>query len=472
MFPFGNAPPVSPGRTANLVRHTCCMTMAVERGMHMNPQTLDIASRSWAEPLTPPPQQLPEGTVLHDTYRILHPVAEGGCGAVYAAAHARLPGQFAVKVLHRGLIRNLEAMTRFRQEAEITSTLRHPHIVQVLDFNVTPDGFPYLVMELLDGRPLATVLAQRGAVDPAAAVHLVEQIAQALDAAHAKGIVHRDLKPDNVMLLSSDGMPDFVKVLDFGISQASWRPRLTDNTHVAGTPQYMAPEQACGLRDEIGPWTDQFSLAAITYTLLSGREPFSAEDPIAVLYQVVHNDPPPPSRYMPLGAAVDATIMRGLAKKPVDRFPDVLTFAASLRAVIAAPPVAAGPVVLARPQPEPGVPVFADVPPAPAVAEAPAIAVAAAGVVALGDGQPIRAFDAPRPVPPEPPAVAAPGRQTARLIRKVRRRIHHGPRNLALLAVAAAAAVFWFSPAARARGAAVWHRAQARAEQVIGQAMR
>ncbi len=98
---------------------------------------------------------------------------------MYAAAHARLPGHFAVKVLHRGLIRNLEAMTRFRQEAEITSTLRHPHIVQVLDFNVTPDGFPYLVMELLEGRPLATVLAERGAMEPAAAVRIVEQIAQA-----------------------------------------------------------------------------------------------------------------------------------------------------------------------------------------------------------------------------------------------------------------------------------------------------
>ncbi len=406
----------------------------------MNPQTLDIANRSWAEPLTPVPQQLPEGTVLHETYRILHPVAEGGCGAVYAAAHARLPGQFAVKVLHRGLIRNLEAMTRFRQEAEITSTLRHPHIVQVLDFNVTPDGFPYLVMELLDGRPLATVLAERGAMEPAAAVRIVEQMAQALYAAHVRGIVHRDLKPDNVMVLSSDGMPDFVKVLDFGISQASWHPRLTDNTHVAGTPQYMAPEQACGLRDEIGPWTDQFSLAAITYTLLTGREPFSAEDPIAVLYQVVHNDPPPPSRYAPLAPAVDATIMRGLAKKPAERFPDVLAFAESLRAAIAAA----------------------------TVVEEPAIAVEDAGATI----HPIRAFDAPRPVPPEPPAVPPPGRQTARLIRKVRRRIHRGPRNLMLLAVAAAAAVLWFSPTARARGAAVWHRAQARAEQMLGQAMR
>ncbi|MES1157766.1 MAG: protein kinase, partial [Haliangium ochraceum] len=418
--------------TADLVRHACCKTMALERGSHMTPQTLDIANRSSFEPPPPPPQELPPGTVLHDTYRLLHAVAEGGCGTVYAAAHARLPGQFAVKVLHRGLIRNLEAMTRFRQEAEITSTLRHPHIVQVLDFNVTPDGSPYFVMELLEGRPLATVLAERGAIEPAAAVHIVEQIAQALYAAHLRGIVHRDLKPDNVVLLSGQGMPDFVKVLDFGISQASWRPRLTDNTHVAGTPQYMAPEQACGLRDEIGPWTDQFSLAAITYTLLTGQEPFTAEDAIAVLYQVVHSDPPLPSHHTRLGAAVDATIMRGLAKKPVDRFPDVLAFAESLRAALFATPVT--PVATA-PAPEPEIPA--------GVAQARPVAAQHAPV------GPVRAFDAPRPVPPEPPPVPAPGRQTVRLIRKVRRRIHRGPRTLALLAVAATATVLYFSPTAR-----------------------
>ena len=406
----------------------------------MTPPMNDVP---WSEPPTPPPQELPAGTVLHDTYRILHPVAEGGCGAVYAAAHARLPGQFAVKVLHRGLIRNLEAMTRFRQEAEITSTLRHPHIVQVLDFNVTDEGFPYLVMELLEGRPLASTLAESGSIAPAATVRIVGQIAQALSAAHARGIVHRDLKPDNVMLLTAGGMEDFVKVLDFGISQASWRPRLTDNTHVAGTPQYMAPEQACGLRDQIGPWTDQFSLAAIAYTMLTGREPFSAEDAIAVLYQVVHNDPPPPSEHAAVGAAVDAAIMRGLAKRPADWFPDVLQFAETLRAAVATASATATPadgtcIVLAP-----------EDPPAPA-----------------------RPYDAARPVPPEPAAVEPPGQQTLRSIRKVHRRIYRGPSRLALLAVAAAAAVAWFSPGARTHGADVWHRAQTEAERLIAHAIR
>jgi serine/threonine protein kinase len=390
--------------------------------------------------LTPPPQELPAGTMLHDTYQILHPLAEGGCGAVYAAAHARLPGHFAVKVLHRGLIRNLEAMTRFRQEAEITSTLRHPHIVQVLDFNVTEGGLPYLVMELLQGRSLSARLLETGAMDPAAAVRIVEQIAQALQAAHAQGIVHRDLKPDNVMLLAADGVQDFVKVLDFGISQASWRPRLTDNARVAGTPQFMAPEQACGLREELGPWTDQFSLAAITYLLLTGREPFSADDPIAVLYQVVHHDPPPPTAHAPLCPAVDAAILRGLAKKPADRFPDVLSFAAALREAVAELPG-----TFAR---EPEL--------QPAAAAAP-----------TQDGAPAP----PRPAASTPPPASAPGPQTQRLIRQVRRRIHRGPARVALLAVTAAAlAAAGFSPAVRTRSTDAWHRARAEAERLLGQA--
>jgi len=222
--------------------------------------------------ISPPTSGLSIGIVLQGTYRIVRPLAEGGCGEIYLAAHTRLPGRFAVKLLHRSLVRDKDALSRFRQEAEITSSLRHPHIVQVFDFNVTDAGVPYLVMELLEGKLLAQRIASVGAMDPPAAVDIVEQIASALHAAHARGIVHRDLKPENIMLLSDAGVADFVKVLDFGISQASWRPRLTDGERVAGTPQFMAPEQACGLREQIDHRSDQFSLAAIAYTLLTGRE--------------------------------------------------------------------------------------------------------------------------------------------------------------------------------------------------------
>ena len=118
------------------------------------------------------------GIVLQGTYRIIRPLAEGGCGEVYLAAHTRLPGRFAVKLLHRSLVRDSDALSRFRQEAEITSSLRHPHIVQVFDFNVTDDGVPFLVMELLEGKLLSERIRTAGALDPIAAANIIEQIAR------------------------------------------------------------------------------------------------------------------------------------------------------------------------------------------------------------------------------------------------------------------------------------------------------
>jgi serine/threonine-protein kinase len=374
------------------------------------------------------------GTILQGTYRIVGPIAEGGCGEIFLADHTRLPGQVAIKVLHRSLQQNAEVLSRFRQEAEITATLRHPHIVQVLDFNVTDQGYPYLVMELLEGQSLARRITDAGALAPAIAVGIVEQIAQALHAAHTRGIVHRDLKPDNVMLLAGDGVKDFVKVLDFGISQASWRPRLTDGAQVAGTPQYMAPEQACGLREAIDSRSDQFSLAAIAYTLLTGHEPFVAEDPIAVLYQVVHADPVPPSALLPrLGSPVDAVILRGLAKQSSARFPSVLAFATALRQALEGVPVTLSEAA------------ETDEPP------------------------PVRAFDRGPATTPFPRSEASPtsaGRPTRRMIRRMRWQIYRVPRRLALLAIAAAMTFAWFSPTARGTAETVWHHAQSEAQRL------
>src|SRR6478672_1380424 len=145
--------------------------------------------------LNPATGGLSIGIVLQGTYRILRPLAEGGCGEVYLAAHTRLPGRFAIKLLHRSLVRDNDALTRFRQEAEITSSLRHPHIVQVFDFNVTDSGVPYLVMELLEGKLLSQRVTSAGALEPSVAVDIIDQTASALHAAHSRGIVHRDLKP-------------------------------------------------------------------------------------------------------------------------------------------------------------------------------------------------------------------------------------------------------------------------------------
>jgi serine/threonine-protein kinase len=417
--------------------------------------------------LAPPIGGLSIGIVLQGTYRIVRPLAEGGCGEVYLAAHTRLPGRFAIKLLHRSLVRDSDAFERFRHEAEITSTLRHPHIVQVFDFNVTDGGVPYLVMELLEGKLLAQRMAA-GALEPAATVEIVEQIASALHAAHSRGIVHRDLKPENVMLLSGAGVADFVKVLDFGISQASWRPRLTEGERVAGTPQFMSPEQACGLRDQIDHRSDQFSLAAITYALLTGEEPFRGENAIAVLYQVVHADPPPPSQLVStLGPEIDAVVMRGLAKESADRYPTVLEFASALRAAVHGAAATAFTEAVSEPPPvRTPTPVLIM---QPAPAEPPRAE--SLGAVPLQTVPPepvIDDRDDPRDDPSEIlPAPIAVGRNTVRLMRRMRWRQTRLLRGYSLAAVATLVALAWFLPATRVPTRAAWQRAGAQARIMV-----
>ncbi|HEY0715885.1 MAG TPA: serine/threonine-protein kinase, partial [Polyangia bacterium] len=130
--------------------------------------------------------------MLRGTYQILHPLGSGGMGRVYAASHARLPGLFAVKALHREYAKNETAVYRFRGEAEIMAGLRHPHIVQVFDFDVAEDGTPYLVMEFIEGQNLSERLGSGETLSPLKVGRLISQIASALDAAHRRGIVHRD----------------------------------------------------------------------------------------------------------------------------------------------------------------------------------------------------------------------------------------------------------------------------------------
>jgi serine/threonine-protein kinase len=311
--------------------------------------------------------------------------------------------------------------------------------VQVFDFNVTDNGVPFLVMELIEGKLLSQRIDAVGALDANRTANIIDQIASALHAAHARGIVHRDLKPENVMLLSGEGVDDFVKVLDFGISQASWRPRLTDDERVAGTPQYMAPEQACALREQIDHRSDQFSLAAIAYTLLTGQEPFQGENPIAVLYEVVHTEPALPSELVPaLGAEIDAVIMRGLAKDSADRYPSVVAFAGALRAAIQGF------------TPAPFTEVTSEPPPVRASAPAPVPAWAEGIEFVPSPPEPLNVLEAP------PSA----GHDTIRLIRRMRGKMtNRTPRRVALLTLVAAGALAWFAPSTRGPARAAWHHA-------------
>lgn len=260
-------------------------------------------------------------------------IGRGGMGTVYEAMQLRLNKRVAIKIMAGGLVGNPEAVARFRREAEVTSAIGHPHIVQVFDFGTAPGGEPYLVMELLEGEDLEARVHRVGHLSLAATVRIAKQVASALSAAHRKGIIHRDLKPGNVYLLDIAGEEDFAKVLDFGISKVmAHTTGLTRTSRVMGTPRYMSREQAEGLVEQIDERTDQWALAGTVWEALSGSPPFVANDALSTLYAVVFKKPAPPltQRVRGLPAKVEQVLLRAMSKDKLERFPSVMDFALAL----------------------------------------------------------------------------------------------------------------------------------------------
>ncbi|HVU50344.1 MAG TPA: serine/threonine-protein kinase [Polyangia bacterium] len=297
------------------------------------------AARPADPPLAEPPPARPRpfapGDVLDDAYRIIGTLATGGMGDVYVAGHLRLPRTLAIKTLHPELAARHDSVARFCREACVLAQLRHPNVVQVHDFNVSPTGVPYIAMELVEGVDLRSELDRGRRFDLREIVSIVRQVASALDAAHAAGVVHRDLKPENVVLTRAAGQLPVVKVIDFGLSLCGWSARVTGDFTVFGTPDYMAPEQAQGLREQTDARTDEFALAALAYTLLAGRPPFARETPVAVLYAVVHEDPATlePAAGWDVGP-VERVLRKGMSREREARYPTVLAFADALEAAL------------------------------------------------------------------------------------------------------------------------------------------
>jgi serine/threonine protein kinase len=318
----------------------------------MNPSTLTATTEPQA-----PRSLFGRDQILDNTYRIVDILAAGGMGEVYVAVHLRLPRKLAIKTLQPEFAARQDWVARFCREACVLAQLRHPNIVQVLDFNVAPHGVPYIAMELIEGVDLRAELDRGRRFQVTEIVSVVRQIASALDAAHAAGIVHRDLKPENVVLTPAAGQFPVVKVIDFGLSFDAQSPRVTADCTVFGTPEYMAPEQAQGLRDQTDARTDQFALAALTYTLLSGRTPFARETPVAILYAVVHEEPAALGTVEGWDAApVERVLRKGMARERDDRYPSVLAFADALEEALVegaalprpTPPATLMPVEIAR----------------------------------------------------------------------------------------------------------------------------
>lgn len=271
------------------------------------------------------------GTVLGGSYRLTRKLAQGGMGNIYLARHERLPGTFVVKILSPELAHDHEAFVRFQREAVVMTALRHPNVVQVVDFNATAEGMPYLVMEHLQGEDLAQILARKNSLTPNEVSHIVRKIAYGLDAGHRQGIIHRDLKPENVMVVPCPGQADVIKVIDFGISKARRFGPVTNTSTVIGTPEFMSPEQAQGKQEEVGAPSDQFALAVITYVLLTGQTPWGVAEPVETLHRVVNHAPLPMGTHV-VGSypSVESVLFRALSKAPSERYPSTLAFSRAL----------------------------------------------------------------------------------------------------------------------------------------------
>ena len=282
---------------------------------------------------------LPLGTELGGGYRLTRLISEGGMATVYEAIQLRLDRRVAVKVMVPALADQPEALARFRREVKITSKLAHPHIVQLLDIGTTATGQPYLVTEFLEGEDLEQRLARSGRLPLTTAMTILRQIASALAAVHAKGIIHRDLKPGNVLIVATEGITDFVKVLDFGISKvASSGTKLTHTSTVLGTPEYMSPEQASGRANEVDHRTDQWSLACTAWRMLSGHPPFTGADLDELLTSIVNAEPPPLLDLAPqLPADLDRVFRRALSKPRSGRFASVAAFMRALEGAAESP---------------------------------------------------------------------------------------------------------------------------------------
>ncbi len=294
-------------------------------------------------------------TTSFGKYAVTAQIGRGGMADVYRARHPTLDRDVAIKVIQPQFVTTGEFEERFRREAKLVASLRHPNIVQVYDYDVV-DGQPYMVMEFLDGASLAERLAQyraRGERPPLDETpHILEAIAAALDYAHDRGAIHRDVKPANI-LFTSTGEP---VLTDFGIAKmVGGAVQLSARGMPIGTPAYMSPEQAQA--EPVDARTDIYSLGVVLYEMIAGRVPFLGESPTAVMMQHLTAEPPPPRQFnADLPEAIQAVVLRALAKKPEARFATAGDLARALRTALSgqAPAAAehAGANAAATPAPE------------------------------------------------------------------------------------------------------------------------
>ena len=275
------------------------------------------------------------GQVLLQRYQVRRVVADGGMGRVYEAFDMADRRNVALKILHPDVVKDEVSVQRFKREFEVSQELPHNHIVEVLDFQPTPDGSYVLVMEFLYGEELRNTLKREKVLPPERVVRMLSQMALSLDTAHERKLVHRDLKPDNIFLCQTrEG--DIVKILDFGSvkDKSAEAKKLTVLGTTIGSPFYMAPEQAQGL-DTLDHRADVWALAAITYECVCGQVPFRGNNGPSILLEILTKEAQPPSKAgagqkYPVPAALDRVMTHAFRKAAGQRIASVGALATAI----------------------------------------------------------------------------------------------------------------------------------------------
>jgi serine/threonine protein kinase len=288
---------------------------------------------------------LPEiGGVVADRYRLEAPLGSGASASVFRAFDATLVRSVAIKFLFAGPERRRDELgERFQREARLAAAVDHPNVMRTLDFG-TSEGRAFMVMELLQGQTLAARLALQPRLEPVEAVEIMLGVLAGLGAVHRAGIVHRDLKPENVYL-AEEGAVMRPKVMDFGVSRVAQKPRAgvrsaltSQDGMIIGTPEYMSPEQARGLK-EIDARSDLYSAGVLLFELLTDSLPYEAESMADLLVKIAQGGAPSPAARQPdLPAGLCAVVMQAMAHEPGRRFSDARAMANALCSVMGLPP--------------------------------------------------------------------------------------------------------------------------------------